>query len=169
MMTTEALVVAAAGIVPLMAVIARYDLKELRIPNWTVLAAVAIYLATASWGLPIDIFLWRLGHGVIALLLGFVLYQLVGGSIGGGDLKLIAALTPFVAGQDVGFVLIVYVVASFAGLILHRFVHAMLRGRETGWTALDQRIYFPAGLLLGFTIAIYLVVKLVAALEPYPT
>jgi hypothetical protein len=45
---------------------------------------------------------------------------------------------------------------SFAGLMIHRFVRAMLRERKTGWAALDQKRFFPAGLLLGGTIMIYL-------------
>jgi hypothetical protein len=40
--------------------------------------------------------------------------------------------------------------------MLHRFVRAMLRERKTGWAALDQKRFFPAGLLLGGTIMIYL-------------
>jgi prepilin peptidase CpaA len=76
--------------------------------------------------------------------------------VGGGDIKLIAALTPFIAGSDLGFVLIVFALLSFTGLMIHRFARATLRERRTGWAALDQKRFFPAGLLLGGTIMIYL-------------
>ncbi len=49
---------------------------------------------------------------------------------------------------------------SFAGIMLHRLVRGLLRGRNTGWAALDQKRFFPAGLLLGGTIMIYLGLEL---------
>ena len=160
MMATSALAVATAAMAVLMAITAWYDLKALRIPNWCVLAALGIFLATGSWGLPLDVFGWRLLHGVIVLVLGFGLYTISSGHVGGGDIKMIAALTPFVPGSAVGFVLILFALLSFVGLLLHRFARGMIGDRKTGWAALDQRRFFPVGLLLGGTIMIYLVVEL---------
>jgi prepilin peptidase CpaA len=156
MMETQALIAATAAMAVLMGLMAWYDLKSLRIPNWTVLAVIAVFLVTGFWGLPWDIVLWRLSHGVIVLVVGYGLYSLSGGNVGAGDVKMIAALTPFIAGPSLGFVLITYAVASFTGLILHRFARALIRDRKTGWMAFDQRRFFPAGLLLGATIMIYL-------------
>lgn len=159
-METTALAVATAAMAVLMAVTAWYDLKALRIPNWCVLAVLGIFLVTGPWGLPLDVFGWRLLHGLIVLVLGFGLYTISSGHVGGGDIKMIAALTPFVPGSAVGFVLIVFALLSFVGLVLHRLVRRMLGDRMTGWAALDQRRFFPVGLLLGGTIMIYLVVEL---------
>ena len=160
MMETDALAVATAVMAVLMALIAWHDLKALRIPNWSVLAVLGLFFVTGLWGLPLDVFAWRLLHGVIVLVLGFGLYTVAGGHIGGGDIKMIAALTPFVPGAHLGFVLLVFVGLSFAGLLVHRLVRAYLGGRTTGWAALDQRRFFPVGLLLGGTIMVYLVVEL---------
>lgn len=156
MMDTQALTAATAAMAILMCLAGWFDLKQLRIPNWCVLAVFALFVVTGLWGLPLDVFLWRLLHGVIVLFVGFGLYSVAGGHVGGGDIKLIAALTPFIAGSDLGFVLVVFAVLSFAGLFLHRFARAMLRERRTGWAALDQKRFFPAGLLLGGTIMVYL-------------
>jgi prepilin peptidase CpaA len=156
MMETQALIAATAVMAVLMGLAGWFDLKALRIPNWCVLAVVGLFIVTGLWGLPLDVYLWRLLHGVIVLFVGFGLYSISGGNVGGGDIKLIAALTPFIAGSDLGFVLVVFALLSFAGLMLHRFVRAMLRERKTGWAALDQKRFFPAGLLLGGTIMIYL-------------
>jgi hypothetical protein len=60
----------------------------------------------------------------------------------------------------VGRVLLIFVVLSFTGLLIHRFARGLLRDRKTGWAALDQKRFFPAGLLLGGTIMIYLGVEL---------
>lgn len=155
-MEKEALIAALAAMIPLIAYIIRSDLKELRIPNWSVLAVVGVFVVTGLWGLPLESFLWRLAAGVIALLLGFGLYALASAKVGGGDLKLIAALVPFVAARDVLFVIVVYVFVTFTALIIHRLIRRFLRGRQIGWKAIDQKIYFPVGLLLGLTILIYL-------------
>jgi prepilin peptidase CpaA len=159
-MDPDALIAATAAMAVLMALVTWYDLKQLRIPNWSVLAVVAVFVVTGLWGLPLDIFLWRLLHGVIVLVLGFLLYTLVSGHMGGGDIKLIAALTPFIAGPDLGFIALVYALLAIVGLIVQRFVRAIQRDRVTGWKALDQKRVFPAGLLLGGTIMIYLVKQL---------
>ena len=156
MMDTQALMAATAAMGVLMALAAWFDLKALRIPNWCVLGVVGVFVVTGLWGLPWELFLWRFLYGVIVLFVGFGLYSISGGHIGGGDIKLIAALTPFIAGKDLLFVLLVFALLSFAGLMIHRLARALLRGRKTGWAAMDQKRFFPAGLLLGGTIMIYL-------------
>jgi prepilin peptidase CpaA len=160
MMETQALIVTTAAMAVLMGLAGWYDLKWLRIPNWCVLAVVGLFIVTGLWGLPLDLFAWRFLQGVIVLFVGFGLYSISGGRVGGGDIKLIAALTPFIAGPDVAFVLLIFAGLSVIGLMLHRLVRGFLRGRKTGWAALDQKRFFPAGLLLGGTIMIYLVVQL---------
>ena len=139
-----------------MGLAAGFDIKALRMPKWCVLAVVGVFIVTGRWGLPLELFAWRFLHGVIVLFVGFGLYSISSGRVGGGDIKLIAALTPFIAGKDVLFVLLVFALMSFAGLMVHRLARGLLRGRKTGWAALDQKRFFPAGLLLGGTIMIYL-------------
>ena len=155
-METQALLAATAAMAVLMGLASWYDLKALRIPNWCVLGVVGVFIVTGLWGLPLELFAWRFLHGVIVLFVGFGLYSISGGRVGGGDIKLIAALTPFIAGADVLFVLGVFALLSFAGIMIHRLVRGLLRGRVTGWAALDQKRFFPAGLLLGGTIMIYM-------------
>lgn len=161
MMSTPALVLALAGMIPLMAITIHTDLKTLKIPNWVVLSVLALFLATGSWGLPFDVFLWRLFYGVIVLGLGIALYAVGSGKVGAGDLKLIATLTPFINPPDISFVLLLYCFVTIIGLIGHRMIRAKLHGRETGWKAVDQKIYFPLGLILGVVIVIYLLRSLV--------
>ena len=160
MMETEALAVATAAMAVLVGLIAWFDLKQLRIPNWSVLAVIAVFLVTGLWGLEFSTYLWRILYGVIVLFVGFGLYQFAGGHIGGGDIKLIAALTPFIAGSHLLFVLTVFAVLSIVGVMLHKLIRNRLKERTTGWAALDQKRFFPAGLLLGGTIMIYMVTQL---------
>lgn len=161
MMETTPLILALVAMTPLMIYVMWSDLKHLRIPNWVVLAVLAIFVVTGLWGLPLDTFLWRLVHGLAFLVIGFGIFSVAGGKVGGGDMKLIAVLVPFVAAADALFVLLVYTVVTFAGLFLHRMIRAYLRGREIGWRAFDQNIYYPVGLVLGVTILVYLGIEVI--------
>lgn len=166
MMDTLPLIVAIAAMVPLMGYTMYSDLRTLRIPNWVVLAVLGVFVVTGLWGLPPETFGWRLLNGVIALLIGFGIYAISRGKVGGGDMKLLAALVPFIAGAHVLFVLVVYTFVTIVALFIHRFIRAMLKGRQTGWIAIDQKIYFPVGLVLGLTILIYLGVELIGRYMP---
>ena len=159
MMETTPLIVALVAMTPLMVYVMWSDLKSLRIPNWVVLAVLGIFLVTGLWGLPLETFLWRLVHAAVFLAIGFAIFAVAGGKVGAGDMKLIAVLVPFIAGAHAMFVLLVYTIVTFAGLMIHRMIRAYLRGRKTGWLALDQQIYYPVGLILGVTILIYLGVE----------
>ncbi|HUF55766.1 MAG TPA: prepilin peptidase [Thermohalobaculum sp.] len=158
-METTPLIIALIAMTPLMAYVMWSDLKSLRIPNWVVLAVLGVYLVTGLWGLPLEVFLWRLAFAAGFLVVGFGIFALAGGKVGAGDMKLIAVLIPFVSASDVLFVLFVYGVVTLVGLMLHRLIRARLKGRKTGWMALDQSIYYPVGLVLGITTLIYLGVQ----------
>lgn len=162
MMETPALIVATVGLIPLMVLAAWYDLKYLRIPNWLVLCVLALFVATGLWGLPLETFLWRLLYGVVFLVIGFVIFSLSNGKVGGGDMKLIAALIPFIVPSDAGYLLLILSVAAVFGIMVHRMIYAMRRGEDLGWVALDQKIYFPVGLLIGITICIYFVGQVIS-------
>ena len=160
MIMPPALWLAIAAMLPLMALCAWYDLKSLRIPNWLVLAVLAVFLLTGLWGLPFDVFVWRIGQGAAVLLIGFGLFSL--GAVGGGDAKMAAALAPFVALRDIGSVLILYAVVTLVLLLALRLAMQFARHRTTGWMAVDQYArpprerVFPMGLIFAITIVIYL-------------
>ena len=116
MISVPALWVAFAAMLPLMVWAARSDLKTLKIPNVTVLAVLGVYLVTGLWGLPTDIFVWRLLHGFGVLVIGFVAFSV--GFIGGGDAKMAAALTPFIVPADLGQFLILYGVVTLLLLMV---------------------------------------------------
>lgn len=156
MLSDAALLLAVALLVPLMVLIAWYDTRELRIPNWTVLAVFAVFLATGSWGLPVETFLWRIGYAVATLLVGFLVYALAGKRIGAGDLKLLAALAPFLSGATLSEFLLIYVFVSFAGLVVFFIARKIVGRRKIGWKALEQAVYFPAGVLLGVSMTVAL-------------
>jgi prepilin peptidase CpaA len=153
MLSDTALLLMVLAVVPLMLIITWYDLRFMRIPNWTVLAVFGAFIAIGSWGLPFDTFLWRLGYGAVTLMAAFALYSIAGLYIGAGDLKLLAALAPLLSANNlVGFIG-VYVLLSILGLIVFLMIRRRLKGRKTSWAAFNQRAFFPAGVLLGLSMA----------------
>ena len=166
MIMPPALWLAIAAMVPLMALCAWYDLKSLRIPNWVVLSVFGVFLVTGSWGLPGDVFVWRLVQGAIVLAVGFLLF--LPGFVGGGDAKMAAALAPFVAVRDVFGVLVLYAVVTLVLLLALRLAMQFARHQTTGWMAVDQYArparerVFPMGLIFAITIVVYLLTGAVA-------
>ena len=160
MLSTPALWVAFAAMVPLMVLTAWLDLKYLKIPNWLVLCVLAVFLMAGLWGLPFDTFAWRLVYGGVTLVIGFGLFSL--GLIGGGDAKMAAVLVPFAAPVDAAALLLIYAILTLALLIVLQTVMFLARRRETGWLAVDQMSkprrerVFPMGLIFGAAILLYL-------------
>lgn len=158
-MTDHALLAATVLLLPLMGYITYSDMRWLRIPNWSVLAVFGAFLVTGIWGLPLDTFLWRISYALMALALGILLYNFTQGSIGAGDLKLIAALAPFLSHANLFDFIVIYTVISVLGLIF--FMMMRRRNRRRGvkdpWEAFGQTIYMPAGVFLGVTISILMV------------
>lgn len=163
---TPALIAATALIAPLMLYVAVNDVRELRIPNWAVLTTFAIFVVVGPFGLPFETYLWRLGYAVITLVVGFGLYSVAQGKIGGGDLKLLAALAPFLSGANFGTFAIIYVLLSVVGLIAFFVARTLVDRKTTRWKALAQGIYFPAGVLIGLAVAIVLAVELYQRVVP---
>ncbi len=152
MLSEAALVIAVIGLIPLMAVIAYVDTRDLKIPNWTVLAVLGVFLVTGSWGLPLDSFLWRLVYVVLAFVVGLGIYHLTHGAVGAGDLKLIAALVPFLHGQNLLPFLVVFVAVLIVGTIFLIILRRVLKGRATRWKAFEPVVFIPVGLFIGITV-----------------
>lgn len=147
---------AALAMTPLLAAVVWQDMARLRIPNGLVLGVVAVFGVCGLWGLPLDVFALALVAGIAVLAAGVLIHNAAAGHVGAGDLKLIAALTPFIAWRDLGGLLLLWAVVTVAGLMVHRLARAVARGRVTGWAAIDQSRFFPLGVLLGVTMILYL-------------
>ncbi|MEM7744875.1 MAG: prepilin peptidase [Pseudomonadota bacterium] len=164
-METPALWLAFACLVPLMIYTGWHDVRYLIIPNWVVVATLGIYVVFGFWGLPIETFLWGLAGGVIALFIGFGLYLILGSigiaGIGAGDLKLIAALVPFMWSRDALEIVVIFGVVIWVFLV--GFIIAWRRYRRSSrYAALGQdekstmKVASPFGVSLALTIVIYM-------------
>ncbi len=113
-----------------------FDVRERRVPNALTLGAFAIaILLRAPLGLD------ALADGLLGTLLGFGLalpFFLVGG-LGGGDVKLLAAVGAFLGPRDLWFALLVM---ALVGGVMAVFV--ILKHRAIAQTAVNLRAIFAS-------------------------
>lgn len=159
MMDTTALLISIVGLVPLMVYMIYSDMKYMKIPNWLSLSVLGVFLATGSWGLPLEVFVWRLAHGGIVFGLGYLLYRFAEGRVGAGDIKLIAAFTPFIPGSHIAFILMGFAIISFLTLAAFMVARKYLHNENSTWKAFAQRSFVPAGVILGLTVMIFMAVQ----------
>lgn len=163
-MSDPALILAALALAPVLVWICVADARDLRIPNAAVLSVFGIFLATGSWGLPIEVFLWRIGYGVAVLLGGFAIYQWASSVVGAGDLKLLAALAPFLSGDTVGLFCAAYVIYSLLGMLVLKGLRARAGAAAGRYRALDRSALFPAGIVISLSLATVLALTLMSRL-----
>ncbi|MEO1721413.1 MAG: prepilin peptidase [Pseudomonadota bacterium] len=173
-MSQPALIAATVGLTPLLLYIMYSDVKDGRIPNVACLLIVAVFIVTGSWGLPLETFLWRLGYVVIAFFIGWGLFTIGSTVIGGGDIKVVIALVPFVPGPYVGSALVLWSACALFSVVLFLIVRQVMKRRDTPYKSLNQedakgvlgvrRLWLPVGFSISLAMFIYL--GLVLAYEP---
>lgn len=132
------------------------DLRDMRITNQAVIALAAVFVVLGPFALPFDTYLWRLAQLGVVLLVGFVLT--IGGAMGAGDAKFLAAAAPYVAVADLRFVVAIFAANLLAAFATHRLAkHTALRRIAPDWKSWNMGWKFPMGLSLGSTLAIYLI------------
>ncbi len=100
------------SIFPLMVVVAGIsDFFTLKIPNWlNGVIAVSVVPFVFFAGMPLELFAWHIIAGLVAFVVGFILFS--ANIIGGGDAKMLAACAVWV-GWDV--LMEFALVTAFAG------------------------------------------------------
>jgi prepilin peptidase CpaA len=114
-----------AGLVALLALAASFDLRERRIPNWLTGSVAALYPIYVLASPPPFAWLGALAAAAAIFLLGLVLFarQL----IGGGDVKLIAAMTLWAGPEHLALFALVTSLAG-GGLALGSFWYRRWHG-----------------------------------------
>ncbi len=143
-------------VLPLCLYVAFTDLREMRITNQAVLALVAVFLVVGLIALPLPVYGQRLVQMVVVLVLGVLLNM--GGAMGAGDAKFIAAAAPFIAPGDLRLVLAIFAANLLAAFVTHRIVkNTPLRRMAPDWKSWTMGRKFPMGFSLGGTLALYLI------------
>ncbi|MEL6765870.1 MAG: prepilin peptidase [Pseudomonadota bacterium] len=165
-MSQPALIAAIVGLTPILLYIMYSDVKDGRIPNIACLMVVVVFLATGSWGLPLETFLWRIGHLVIAFFAGWALFTVAGSVVGGGDIKIVIALVPFVPAPYVGSAMVIWSLCALFSVVLFLIVRRVMKNRETPFISLNQenakglkrlgKLWLPVGFSISLATFIYL-------------
>ncbi|MEL6576392.1 MAG: prepilin peptidase [Pseudomonadota bacterium] len=165
-MSQPALIAATVGLTPILLYIMYSDVKDGRIPNIACLMVVVVFLATGSWGLPLETFLWRIGHLVIAFFIGWGIFTIAGNVVGGGDIKILIALVPFVPGPYIGTAMVIWSGCALISVVLFLILRQVMKRRDTPFISLNQadakgvkrlgKLWLPVGFSISMAMFIYL-------------
>lgn len=133
-------------LMPILVAAAYMDLRDMRIPNYLVLAAIAIFLVTAplvGW----EELQWRLVAAASVFLIGFVLFAL--NLFGGGDVKLLSAVMLFIPSQSLQVFGLVFSASLLLGILFILCLRATAVLQSSNWVSLQK----PGTLPMGISIA----------------
>jgi len=122
------------------------DLRRMRIPNTLSVILLAIFpffaLDFESWN---SVFL-QIGFSALIFVLGFVAFALR--AMGGGDVKVLAALALFVPLGHLPLVMVTFSVCLFLGVAFVLCSRKLVNNPERKWAFLSTK-RFPLGLPIG--------------------
>jgi prepilin peptidase CpaA len=150
-------------VLPICIYVAWSDLREMRIPNVSVLALAGVFLAVGLIALPFEVYYMRLLQLVIILLAGFLVTSL--GLVGAGDAKFAAAMAPFIAPGDYLIFLTLFAAVLIGAWITHRGAGMVpaVRRATPGWISWDRGKLFPMGVALAGALVVYLALGILSA------
>ncbi|RFU12512.1 hypothetical protein DZD18_11960 [Rhodobacteraceae bacterium W635] len=148
-------------VLPICIWVALSDLREMRIPNISVLALAGVFLVIGLAQVMIEVMAFstwymRLLQLAVVLLAGFAVSSL--GLVGAGDAKFAAAMAPFVAPGDYLMFLLLFAAVLVGSWLTHRGAGMVpaVRRATPGWVSWDRGKLFPMGVALAGALVIYL-------------
>ncbi len=143
-------------VLPICLYVAWSDLREMRIPNISVLILAGVFLVVGLIALPFEVYTMRLLQLVIVLLAGFLITSL--GLVGAGDAKFAAAMAPFIARGDYLLFLTLFAAVLIGSWITHRGAGMVpaVRRATPDWISWDRGKLFPMGVALAGALVVYL-------------
>jgi prepilin peptidase CpaA len=150
-------------VLPICIYVAWSDLREMRIPNVSVLALAGVFVVVGLIALPFEVYYMRLLQLVIILLAGFLITSL--GLVGAGDAKFAAAMAPFIAPGDYLMFLTLFAAVLIGAWITHRSAGMVpaVRRATPGWISWDRGKLFPMGVALAGALVVYLALGILSA------
>jgi prepilin peptidase CpaA len=149
------------------------DIRSLKIPNWASIVITATFLPAALLGgIDLATIAIHYGIGAAVLALGTILFAL--GIVGGGDVKLLAAIAVWIGWEDLGLYL--FLVAMTGGalalmiMIIRRFSTIPPRLEAVPWLGRDPAAtqVVPYGVAIGLA-AVLLYFRLTVATRAWAT
>ena len=108
---------------PLLLLMAWGDLRYMRIRNFAVLTLAAMFVVVGPF--VFDLHDYGVRWVQMLAMLGIAFFLTMAGVMGGGDAKMLAAMAPYVALQDMGFFLLILACAMIAALATHRLFRSL--------------------------------------------
>ncbi|KQB95849.1 hypothetical protein AL073_14335 [Loktanella sp. 1ANDIMAR09] len=143
------------AVIPLALFISWNDMRDMKITNKTVAVMLVVYAVLGPFAFGWEMYLWQWLHFPIALVVCMALWALR--VMGGGDAKLIAAMTPFFVMSDLEMILRVFAASLLAALFVHTlFRLTPLKRPVAEWKSWNAGRYFPKGFPLSMTLVLYL-------------
>lgn len=133
---------------PVMVAVAYADLRYLRIPNILGLAALALFVLTApllTWGE----LGWRMTAAAIVFGVSFAMFALR--LIGGGDVKIIAALMLFIPSQTHALFALNFSASLLLGIALILTLRAAPIFQNTRFVSIKTENGFPMGISIALS------------------
>ncbi len=122
------------------------DLRRMRIPNGYSLIALALFASFALFAPPNDL-AWRLVAAALVFAIGFVGFSLR--LLGGGDVKILAALVLFIPSQTLVLFGNVLSASLLVGVLTVLLLRRIPVAADSGWTGVWGSARFPMGLSIG--------------------
>lgn len=139
--------------VPILAYIIASDLHRLRIPNASVLALLAVFLATQAPFLEVAVLISRFAVASAALAVGFVLFA--ARLLGGGDVKLLTVVLLFVPFADLSLFCLGLSLCIVVTLSVIKMARATPAAGRSNWLAVSQTRRLPLGPAIALALIIY--------------
>lgn len=131
------------AIAPLLAAVAYFDLRYMRIPNAISAMALVVFALWAAAFPPADLILRLVCAGVV-FAAGFLAFSFR--LFGGGDVKILAVLMLFVPVGSLTVFSYVFSAAMIAGILLIVGLRQLAVVRRSSWKALGGSTRFPMGI-----------------------
>lgn len=143
------------AIVPLSIYIAWNDMRSMKITNASVLVMVIVYAVIGPFAFGLEVYAWQWLHLPVTLAVCMVLWMLR--VMGGGDAKIIAAMSPIFMVPDLLLITQIFAASLVGALAVHSlFRFTALKNIAPEWKSWTAGRYFPKGLPLSMTLLFYL-------------
>lgn len=134
-------------VAPLMLAVILCDLRLMRIPNRLVGLVLVVAIVSLAMTEPLTEVLWRFCAALVVFAAGLALFA--ARLMGGGDVKLMAALTLLIPTAALPVFGLLFSACIVLGVILLVALRAMSDAQSTRWLSLRDRRRFPLGLSIG--------------------
>ena len=160
-MITAAQIIPLGLMIPVLVCVGYNDLRSMRIPNILSLVAVGLFLVSVPF-VPFSEVLFRLLAATIVFAIGFAFFAF--GLFGGGDVKILAALTLFVPSQSLTLFALVFSGSMLLGIVAITVWQWTPLLRSDGWAASQSKGQFAMGISIALSGVLHFLIMLLGFL-----